>query len=197
MVTDDASQDHQQGPGAVPRKPPWSRSWWVDDHLLAGAYPGSTDLDEATVKVGALIDAGVTLFLDLTTSRDHLKPYEPLLAELDPSGRVRRHALPVADLHAPTAGEVQRALGLIDAEAERGGITYVHCWGGIGRTGSIVGCYLARDIGGDAALRKLIELRRGSADADRRAPETEAQRALVRGWDRRPLSDRPRNGGEA
>lgn len=179
MAMDDA---FQAGTGPAIREAPLPRSWWVDDHLLAGAYAGSKGLEEATAKVSVLLGAGVTLFLDLTTDEDHLKAYEPLIAQLDSSGRVRRHALPVADLHAPSAAEVQRALGLIDEEAKRGGITYLHCWGGIGRTGSIVGCYLARDIGGDAALRVLTELRRGSADADRLAPETDAQRALVRGW---------------
>lgn len=161
---------------------PLDRSWWVDDHLLAGAYPGDKVPKKARRKVSALLQAGVTLFLDLTTDRDRLDAYEPFITELDPSGRIRHNALPVPDVQPPTVAEVDLALQLIDDEAASGGITFVHCWGGIGRTGSIIGCYLARDIGGEAALVELQRLRRGSADADRTAPETEAQRALVRDW---------------
>jgi protein-tyrosine phosphatase len=27
-----------------------------------------------------------------------------------------------------------------------GGYTYIHCWGGVGRTGTIVGCLKAREL---------------------------------------------------
>lgn len=178
---DDSTIDHLQAGAALPEAP-LPRSWWVNDHLLAGAYPGAKVLAEGRRKVSALIHAGVTLFLDLTTERDHLNNYEPFITELDRSGRIRRYALPVPDVQPPTSPEVDRALQLIDREAASGGVTYVHCWGGIGRTGSIIGCYLARDIGGEAALVELKRLRRGSDDGARTAPETEAQRALVRGW---------------
>lgn len=182
MATIDGSTVGRSRDRAAFPEAPLPRSWWVNDHLLAGAYPGAQTPGEGTQKVGALIRAGVTLFLDLTTDQDHLEKYEPYIPELDRSRQIRRYALPIADVTAPTVAVVDRALKLIDAETESGGITYVHCWGGIGRTGSIIGCYLARDIGGAAALAGLKELRQGSTDAHRTAPETEAQRALVRNW---------------
>jgi hypothetical protein len=164
------------------RPAPLPRSWWVDDHLMGGAYPGSRDPAEAAEKVEALVAAGVTLFLDLTTEADRLEPYDQLVGAIERDPHVRRVRLPVTDLHAPSTGQVKEALTLIDAEAAAGGVTYVHCWGGIGRTGSIVGCHLARRIGGPAALDRLRELRVGSADSRRIAPETQEQQALVRGW---------------
>jgi HTH-type transcriptional repressor of NAD biosynthesis genes len=117
--------------------PPIPRSYWVSPHLLAGAYPGAPDRQEAREKVAALIGAGVTQFLDLTDERDGLLPYEKLLTEVAPGGGVVRKAVPVQDLTAPPAEVVRQALDLIDEETARGGVTYVHCWGGIGRTGSI------------------------------------------------------------
>jgi protein-tyrosine phosphatase len=164
------------------KRQPWARAWWVDEHLIGGAYPGALTPADAEKKVNAIVAAGVTLFLDLTEEIDRLEPYEHLIHAVDRDPRVRRVALPVRDLTPPSPEQVREALALIDEEAEAGGVTYVHCWGGIGRTGSIIGCYLARTMGGEAALERLRELRAGSGDSHRQAPETEAQRALVRGW---------------
>jgi protein-tyrosine phosphatase len=41
---------------------------------------------------------------------------------------------------------------------EEGRKIYLHCWGGIGRTGTTVGCYLVRHgRTGEEALRQLAE----------------------------------------
>jgi protein-tyrosine phosphatase len=79
---------------------------------------------------------------------------------------------------------MQAILGLVDAALARGQMTYVHCWGGRGRTGTVVGCYLARHgiALGDEALSRIVHLRRREAARDRDSPETEAQCAMVRGW---------------
>ena len=37
-----------------------------------------------------------------------------------------------------------RILDDVDAALADGGAVYVHCWGGIGRTGTVVGCWLVR-----------------------------------------------------
>jgi protein-tyrosine phosphatase len=61
---------------------------------------------------------------------------------------------------------------------------YVHCWGGFGRTGTVVGCHLVRHgRSGAAALARLNELRRETPYAAHPSPEREAQRALVRSWE--------------
>ena len=65
----------------------------------------------------------------------------------------------------------------------QGGIVYVHCWGGVGRTGLVVGCHLARHgVVGPAALERITELRRGAADEHRQSPENALQEAMVLGW---------------
>ena len=164
------------------RRPPIARSYWVTPHLMAGAYPGAVSRQEAREKMVALVGAGVSQFLDLTEARDGLASYAELITEVAPGAEVVHRTLPVRDLSVPSVEVVNQALDLIDEETARGGVTYVHCWGGIGRTGSIIGCWLARELGGDAALVRLQELRAVSSDADRRSPETQAQCALVRGW---------------
>ena len=48
--------------------------------------------------------------------------------------------------------------GYDDAELQTGRKIYLHCWGGIGRTGTTVGCYLVRSgKTGEEALRQLAE----------------------------------------
>lgn len=60
---------------------------------------------------------------------------------------------------------------------------YVHCWGGVGRTGTVVGCYLVRSgLSGDEALARIRQLRRNEATANRPSPETDEQRNMVRSW---------------
>jgi protein-tyrosine phosphatase len=57
---------------------------------------------------------------------------------------------------------------------------YVHCRGGIGRTGTVIGCWLARNgLTGQAALDRIAELRAGTPDGYTQSPETAAQRAFV------------------
>ena len=85
---------------------------------------------------------------------------------------------------APSAEEMKCILDALDAALARGQVVYAHCYGGIGRTGTLVGCYLARHgmAQGEAAIAHIAELRRGTPDGWKRSPETEAQRQLVTSW---------------
>lgn len=156
---------------------PTDRSWWLTPSVLGGAYPGAADDAEAERKIEAILGVGVTLFVDLTTPRDQLEPYQHLL-----EGRARRVNLPVPDVTVPEVDVIERAFELLDSEVAAGGIAYVHCWGGRGRTGSVLGCWLARELGGAAAQARLDEVRGESELRRGPAPETGAQRALVRNW---------------
>jgi len=58
----------------------------------------------------------------------------------------------------------------------------VLCWGGVGRTGVIVGCWSARH-GGQPALARLRELwKQCPKSQNRGSPETAAQEKYVAGW---------------
>lgn len=62
-------------------------------------------------------------------------------------------------------------------------MVYVHCYGGIGRTGVIASCYLVRrGLTGDEALAEIARLRQGTPDGHRLSPETPDQAARVREW---------------
>lgn len=54
---------------------------------------------------------------------------------------------------------MREILGLIDEAMAADRPVYVHCWGGVGRTGTVIGCHIAqRGLDGDAALQRLREL---------------------------------------
>lgn len=153
-------------------------SYWVEPGaLLAGEYPGSHEEAESAARLDALREAGVTSFLDLTEEGE-LPPYQPLLR-----AGVRYRRLGVRDFSCPSKDEMRAILDLVDAEVARGETVYVHCWGGVGRTGTVVGCWLARHgLAGEEALGRLAQLRAASTKAGRTSPETPAQHALVRDW---------------
>ena len=144
----------------------------VAEGLLAGAYPGSREAVEA------LEDVGVTVFVDLTDAVDPLDGYAHFLRR---SSRVWH---PIPDFGVPEAAELTRILDDVDATRDAGGSVYVHCFGGVGRSGTVIACWLVRHgLDRGDAVATLAELRRAVAGA-RRSPETAAQVALVRGWGR-------------
>ena len=80
---------------------------------------------------------------------------------------------------------MQRILDTIDDALQRGHTVYVHCWGGIGRTGTVVGCYFVRQgLSGDASLKRIQELLQNTPKRGRTSPETPEQRRMILDWDR-------------
>lgn len=155
--------------------------------LWAGEYPGHEVESEARSRVQALLDTGVSFFVDLTEEGE-LFEYDHLLAELTPAGHPRpihrRH--PIRDVSTPKAGyEMEVILDTIDEALADGHQVYVHCWGGIGRTGTTVGCWLVRQgHDGPSALGEVERLFGATlkGQAGRRSPETSAQRDWVKAW---------------
>jgi protein-tyrosine phosphatase len=94
------------------------------------------------------------------------------------------HRKPIKDLGVPAREEMKEILDIIDAAVGSDLPVYVHCLGGIGRTGTVVGCWLARHgiACGDAALECIRKLRRNEARAFVASPETAHQRRYVREW---------------
>ena len=53
--------------------------WMEPGKLLAGEYPRDLDDESSIAKINALLDAGVSAFIDLTEIADGLQPYTELL----------------------------------------------------------------------------------------------------------------------
>jgi protein-tyrosine phosphatase len=168
------------------QKRPIPDSYWVEPgRLLAGEYPGSIDEAEARTKLRELLGAGITLFLDLTDEADCLKPYRELLREQAAAAKreVGHEPMPIPDTNVPTTEGMARILDAIDAALGAGEVVYVHCWGGIGRTGAVVACYMVRHgRTPEEAIGEIARLRAGTPDGYRRAPASRTQLAMVHEW---------------
>jgi protein-tyrosine phosphatase len=163
--------------------------WVIPGVFLAGEYPGAPLPAHARLKLSRLLDVGITYVMDLTSKADPLRPYDKQLRELakERGISVVYSRRPIPDMNCPSADLMRTILDEIDEAIANGHLVYVHCWGGIGRTGTVVGCQLVRaGATGDEALAHVARLFAGMSRSKtmvhRRSPQTLAQRAFVRGW---------------
>lgn len=181
-MINDFSGDSSASSDAPP--PPIPHSYWVEPgRLLAGEYPGPSAPGEAATRLEKLLEAGITCFIDLT-ERGELPSYDTLLASV---AGVEHRRFPIRDHGVPASPSlVVEALDAIDAALAAGHTVYVHCRAGIGRTGTLVGCYLARRrrCRGSEALALLQHLWRQCLRSRSwpEVPETAEQIEFVRAW---------------
>jgi predicted protein tyrosine phosphatase len=152
--------------------------------LLAGNYPNASGEKETRAKLRHLLEGGVTFFMDLTQEGE-LEPYTPLLKE---EARtlgiaVEHRRMPIPDFDVPTVAEMEEILDTIDTATAAGYIVYVHCHFGLGRTGTVAGCYLVRQgIDGKQALEKLVSLRQGTHFQGMSSPVTHGRCSMIGHW---------------
>jgi hypothetical protein len=167
---------------------PFPDSYWViPGSFLAGAYP-ALSLDQAAIhgNLAAFLEIGIDTFFDLTRP-DELQPYLPILQE-----EAARYGIPIhyqrtsiQDRNLPAIQQMAALLDDIDAALAAGRKVYLHCWGGIGRTGVTVGCWLVRHgMTGGQAFIHLNELYQTSGQSllYPQSPETDAQVEFILGW---------------
>lgn len=158
------------------KEKPIFNSYWVTEQFCAGRYPG--DLDDAIrdAQVAKMEADGLTYFVDLTKAGE-LKSY----AERLQKGQHVR--MPIRDMNVTSEANYRATLDVIDAAIADGETVYVHCWGGIGRTGTIVGCWLVRHgMEPQAALDQITEWRKENKNRYKPSPETAKQRQVVLNW---------------
>lgn len=70
---------------------------------------------------------------------------------------------------------------LIDKSLNDNKPVYFHCWGGVGRTGTVLGCYLLhKNMATRENVFGIIDyLKRTTSISNRQSPETEEQRNFV------------------
>ncbi len=151
--------------------------WVVPEQLLAGPYPISPLRVTAQERINRLLDIGIQLFVDLTEAGE-APPYAQYVR-----GKARRLSMPIRDFDVPSRAQMVGILDAIDQALMAQRKVYVHCLAGLGRTGTVVGCYLVRHgLRGVDALQRIRELRREMPTAQDPSPTTEAQRRMVRHW---------------
>ena len=172
---------------------PFPRSYWVvPGKFLAGYYPGSRDPLTALRKLEGLLEHGVRHVINLMEEHERnfngetFVPYEQQLENIAAKRNIpiKLIHMPIRDTDVPTVERMVAILDEIDAVIQQNSCVYLHCWGGRGRTGTAVGCYLARHgMGvGEAALDLLNTLRQNDPISHLSSPETKIQAQFVRSW---------------
>jgi predicted protein tyrosine phosphatase len=160
--------------------------WVVAGQFLAGEYPGALVEAEARRKLRDVLKTGIAVFIDLTEPGEYgLKPYSDLAREEAAAlGREITHLrFPIPDRGTPSDRLMRRILQTIDELIAEGRPIYVHCYGGIGRTGTVVGCWMVEHgRSGEAALAEIERLRHDTPDGWMTSPETREQQQMVRTW---------------
>ena len=172
---------------------PFNGAYWVvPEKFLAGFYPASPHRLETVENLTNLIRCSIRCVVNLMEETESdlyfgtIPPYEELIREIADreSAQVECLRFPIRDRDVPTRKQMLLILNTIDASVEAGQPVYVHCLGGIGRTGTVVGCYLLRHGLADreSVLEETRLLRIGTVHQFIQSPETEQQRKFVQTW---------------
>lgn len=172
------SKSHTSQPESGIQRP-LNQSYKVSEHLWAGEYPGDKNGEYAKDKLSRMMQFGVRCFIDLTEEGE-LIPYKDLL----PSD-VSYMRFPIRDVSVPKCIEDVRKLVQTILQKADGthGEVYVHCWGGVGRTGTIIACVIAEEMENPTLEKVMGELRKRFAmmpkSIHRVTPETKEQEHFV------------------
>ena len=173
---------------------PLERCYWVVENLLlAGAYPGHPNSHAHKKRISGLWEAGMRTFINLmeegetnNTGQAFVR-YDDVLRELalQNSDRVAHLRFPVPDTKITTVDRMRSILDAIDLSLDKRIPVYVHCFGGMGRTGTVICCWLLRHglASKENVLSMLTTLRQ--ADLQRAtlpAPENQTQCKFVLDW---------------
>ncbi|RJP50268.1 MAG: hypothetical protein C4586_06185 [Anaerolineaceae bacterium] len=178
-------------------KLPILESYWIEEgRFLAGEYPGGYDPETTRRRMDAFLEAGIHTFIDLTQPHERLS-YESVLKEqariYDIDATYQRFA--IRDHGIPSRETMTTILNSIDEALNNHNGVYVHCWGGVGRTGITVGCYLIRHgLTPQQALSRVdILFKTRPQNYFTSSPETAEQFEFVQNWRETKISQPRQN----
>jgi protein-tyrosine phosphatase len=161
--------------------------------LYAGEIPSSINDDELERKIQTLYDLEVTHIVNLTEVNETnfkaipLRQYAQFAENYYEEKGREVHCLryPIRDLNVPTTTQMRSTIEALNNILEEGGCAYLHCWGGIGRTGTVLGCLLLQNeiLDHTTAIPYISFLKRNTNIRHRISPETIEQCDFVRNWD--------------
>jgi atypical dual specificity phosphatase len=126
-------------------------SWIIPDQIAAMALPAARDL----VRLRRM---GVTLLVSVIST-----PFHP--DDLR-KARLKYLHLPVMYLRSPSPEQIQAFVTAVRAELAAGGKVAVHCVGGLGRTGTVIACYLVEQgMTAQEAMTLVRRARPGSIES--------------------------------
>ncbi|MCF6241039.1 MAG: dual specificity protein phosphatase family protein [Bacteroidales bacterium] len=160
-------------------KIPYQQTYWViENKLLAGKTPYRKNKQETYNNLAALIDNNFDLIINLTEEGE-FSDYENELMFFAHGAQkniqVIRKSIPDKEL-------MCEILNIMDTALNENKKVFVHCYGGIGRTGTVIGCFLIENKYADKEniFDKISELRKGLRITY--SPETDEQKQFVLDW---------------
>ncbi|ORX97933.1 phosphatases II [Basidiobolus meristosporus CBS 931.73] len=174
-----------------PNPTPYS-NWVIPEKVICGAYPMVRDKEKCVDYLRSLLSAGVTTFVCLQEEselsmlpeyKNSLQCIHRELADHESSSLQFIH-FPIRDgsiLHDVLLGSLVNVLE--QRVFKNNEVLYIHCWGGHGRTGTLVACLLSKYYGLNADLaleltQRLHDTRHDGVIA--KSPETRVQVNQVR-----------------
>jgi atypical dual specificity phosphatase len=141
--------------------------WIATEQVLGCAYPRRESA------LAGLRQQGVSVLVNL-----HERAHAP--------DRLARHGLaevhlPVRDFTAPSLEQLGRGVEAIERALADGHRVAVHCGGGIGRTGTLLACYLVRQgLAAPEAIARVRAVRPGSVETRSQVAAVEAYAASIK-----------------
>ena len=174
-------------PGDAQSRPHDNCYWLLPGRMLAGEHPGLADPQQKSRRLEAIVGAGVRCVVDLTDPSEGLPPYVDALQAVAQDAAICCLRFPIQDFSVPDPTTMRCILEAVDAALAAGDTVYLHCHGGIGRTGTVVGCWLvergftpAQALALIAAKWQVMAKRHRSPES----PETAEQREFIAAWAR-------------
>lgn len=166
---------------ALPSSPPQPNSYWVlKGRLLAGEYPGGFVSLDARHNLNLFLEAGIDTFFDLTVNGERAS-YQRFLPE-----GVTHQRFPIPNRGVPAhPRDMMAIISALDEALSQGRRVYLHCQGGVGRTGTALACWFQHH--GRTPKESLRHLARLYRQANRSArltqiPENAVQLNWVMQW---------------
>lgn len=148
---------------------PFPQSYWVVPQLLcAGHYPGDRNADVRREKLTGLVQCRIERTINLIPEGETGRNGESFLPyhdELQALARERGGAVDCVRMGFPDGGipsidQMRAILDMIDTSLKARKPVYVHCWGGHGRTSTVIGCHLVRHgLAPSVAMERILAWR--------------------------------------